>query len=238
MALTTPKGPLGGPERAGWFSSPVPDDLSYTEPHPRRIVAYRGGEVVIDSERALLVHRPNRFLIYAFPAADVGDLPAKPVPEAPGFVRVPWEAVDEWYEEGRRINSPYPPNPYHRVDCHPTRRRLTVEVAGTQLVDTDDTVIVFETTLEPRLYVAREHVRMELLRPSTTTSWCNYKGAASYWTAVVGDQVIEDVAWSYDAPLAESAIIAGMLSFYDDRAAVVAELPHGWTSGRPSSAAG
>lgn len=234
MALTTSRGPLGGPDRAGWFSSAVPDDLVYVEPHPRRIVAKRAGAVVLDSERGLLVHRPGRFLTYVFPREDVGDLPHKPEAEAPGFVRVPWDAVDEWWEEGRRLESPYPPNPYHRVDCHPTTRRLTVTAAGTTLVDTDDTTIVFETTLAPVLYVAKAHVRMDLLRPTATTSWCNYKGRASYWAAVVGDEVVEDVAWSYEAPLAESAVLAGFLSFDLTRAEVDAALPSGWKAGRPA----
>ncbi|HUF99513.1 MAG TPA: DUF427 domain-containing protein [Ilumatobacter sp.] len=143
-----------------------------------------------------------------------------------------WAAADEWYEEGRRLVH-YPPNPYHRVDCHPTKRRLRVETAGTTLVDTDDTTIVFETTLEPRLYVHPRHVRTDLLRRTDTTSWCNYKGVATYWAAHVRDTVVDDIAWSYDAPLAESASIAGFLSFDLTNVDVSAELPNGWSSGKP-----
>ena len=123
------------------------------------------GRAVIDTERALLVHRAGQTLTYAFPADEVGDLPAEPEPEAPGYVRVPWDAVDAWYEEGRKLVH-YPPNPYHRVDCRPTKRRLRVEVAGTTLVDTDDTIILFETSLAPKLYVAPALVRTDLLRRS------------------------------------------------------------------------
>ena len=155
----------------------------------------------------------------------MGELPHEPEPEAPGFVRVPWDAVDGWWEEGRRLVH-YPPNPYHRVDCRPTTRRLRVEVAGTILVDTDDTTVVFETSLDPRLYVDPRHVRTDLLRRSTTSTYCNYKGHTTYWTAVVGDEVVDDVAWSYDDPLPESAPIAGMLSF-DPTQRVVADLPVG-----------
>jgi uncharacterized protein (DUF427 family) len=225
MALTTPRGPLG-PDRAGWFSAPVPDDVAYVEPHPRRIRAVLESRVVIDTERALMVHRPNRFLAYAFPEEEVGDLPRKPERDAPGYVRVPWDAVDEWYEEGRKLVN-YPPNPYHRVDCHPTERRLRVDVFGTTLVDTDDTVIVFETTLAPVLYVDPSHVRTGLLRRTATTSWCNYKGEATYWAAVTGDTVVEDVAWTYEDPLPESTRIKGYFSFDLNRANVTAELPVG-----------
>ena len=101
---------------------------------------------MIDTERALLVHRAGRPLSYRISGRRVGDLPHDPVAEAPGYVHVPWDAVDTWFEEGRRLVH-YPPNPYHRVDCRPTNRGLRVVVAGTMLVDTTDTMIVFETAL-------------------------------------------------------------------------------------------
>lgn len=228
MSLTSGKGPLGH-HRVGWFSAPVPPGTVFVEPHPRRIQAEVEGRIVLDTERALLVHRVGHMLAYAFPVEEAVGLPTEPAPHAPGFVTVPWEAADAWYEEGRRLVH-YPPNPYHRVDCRPTTRRLRAEVAGTELVDTTDTVIVFETSLEPVLYVARAHVRTDLLRRTDTTTYCNYKGWTTYWAVVVGDTVIEDVAWSYDDPLPESREIAGMLSFDPDRVDVLAQVPEGWTS--------
>lgn len=223
MSLVAGRGPLSG-DPAGRFSPALPSEVVFVEPHPRRVQAFRNGRAVIDTERALLVHRRGRPLSYAFPADEVGDLPTEPEPEAAGFVHVPWDAVDTWLEEGRELVH-YPPNPYHRVDCRPTRRRLRVSVADAVLVDTDDTVILFETALEPRLYVEPSHVRTDLLRRSETSSYCNYKGFATYWSAVSGDQVVEDVAWSYADPPPESLPIKGFLSFDAARADVVAELP-------------
>jgi uncharacterized protein (DUF427 family) len=225
MSLMAARGPLG-PEPAGWFSAPLPANVVFVEPHPRRVQAVLDGQVVIDTERALLVHRAGHTLAYAFPADEVGTLPCESEPEAPGFVSVPWDAVDTWLEEGRTLVH-YPPNPYHRVDCRPTQRRLRVDVDGCSLVDTETTVIVFETSIDPRLYVARDLVRMDVLHPSATTSYCNYKGVATYWNALVGDTVIADVAWSYDDTLPESSLIKGHLSFDTTRAQVLAELPVG-----------
>ncbi|MEZ0365473.1 DUF427 domain-containing protein [Mycobacterium sp. pUA109] len=223
MSLVAGRGPLSH-DPAGWFVPPLPAEPVYVEPHPRRVQAFRHGHLVIDTERALLVHRRDRPLSYAFPAADVAELPGSPEPAAAGYVQVPWDAVDTWFEEGRQLVH-YPPNPYHRVDCRPTRRRLRVTVAGTALVDTDDTVIVFETALEPRLYVAASQVRTDLLRRSDSSSYCNYKGTATYWSAEVGDTVIADVAWSYPDPPPESSPIRGYFSFDAMRAEVQAELP-------------
>jgi uncharacterized protein (DUF427 family) len=223
MSLVTGHGPLSSAP-AGWFSPTVPTGVVYVEPHPRRVQAVKDGRTVIDTERALLVHRPDRPLSFAFPAEEAPGLPGEPVAEAPGYVHVPWDAVDTWVEEGRTLVH-YPPNPYHRVDCRPTTRRLRVTAAGTALVDTDETVIVFETALDARLYVDPSHVRTDLLRESNASSYCNYKGPATYWSAVVGDTVVDDVAWSYSDPLPESSPIKGFFSFDPARADVVAELP-------------
>lgn len=224
MTLTTARGPLGH-DPAGRFSPPIPPaGLVYVEPHLRRVQAEVDGRIVLDTESALIVHRPGHPLTYAFPADQVGALPHEAEPHAPGHVRVPWEAAHAWYEEGRRLVD-YPPNPYHRVDCHPTSRRLRVQVAGTVLVDTEETVIVFETSLAPRLYVDPSAVRTDLLRPSDTSTYCNYKGYATYWSAVIGDTVVADVAWSYEDPRPESTPIAGHLSFDPERADVLAAVP-------------
>jgi uncharacterized protein (DUF427 family) len=226
MSLTGARGPLGT-DPAGFFSARLPQDLVFIEPHPRRVQGVLEGQTVIDTEHALLVHRPNRPLAYAFPADEVAGLPFEFESEAPGFVRVPWDAVDVWFEEGRRLVS-YPPNPYHRVDCRPTNRRLRVEVAGAVLVDTEDTIILFETALGPKLYVDPALVRTDLLRRTETATYCNYKGECSWWGAVIGDTFVEDVAWSYDDPLPESLPIKGWLSFDPLRADVQAELPEDW----------
>ncbi|WP_197373702.1 DUF427 domain-containing protein [Mycolicibacterium baixiangningiae] len=223
MTLTAGRGPLSA-DPAGWFTPPLADGAVYAEPHPRRVVAVQAGRTVIDTEDVVMVHRRGHPLRYAFRPDAVGDLPSAPVAEAPGYVDVPWDAVDTWFEEGRELVH-YPPNPYHRVDCRPTDRGLRVTVAGIVLVDTTHTVVVFETALAPVLYVDPADVRVDMLRPSATTSYCNYKGWATYWSAVVGDAVADDVAWSYPDPLPESHSIAGFLSFDPARAEVLAELP-------------
>jgi len=233
MSLVAARGPLGA-DPAGWFSPALPSGpgtIVFVEPHPRRVVAQRDERTVLDTEHALLVHRSGHALSYAFPAEEVDGLPYEAVAEAPGYVHVPWDAVDAWFEEGRRLVH-YPPNPYHRVDCRPTDRGLRVVVAGTVLVDTADTVIVFETSLQPRIYVHPKHVRTDLLRRTDTTSYCNYKGHATYWSASVDDVLVSDVAWSYEQTLPETSPIEGFLSFDENKADVVAELPEAAVTAR------
>jgi uncharacterized protein (DUF427 family) len=225
VSLTSGRGPLSA-NPAGHFSAPVPTDVVYVEPHPRRVRALRTGSTVVDADGVLLVHRPGAPPTYALPAAAVAGIDCEPVAEAPGHVAVAWDAVDAWYEEEEQVFM-HPRNPYHRVDCVTTARRLQVAWRGVRLVDTTDTVGLYETSLAPRLYVDRRHLLVDLV-PSATGTYCPYKGTASYWSVMVGGETVDDVAWSYEDPYPESLAIAGLVSFDDRRVAVETELP-GWT---------
>ncbi len=223
MSLTTGKGPLSA-HPAGRFTARMPDHVTYLEPFRRRVRATRAGSTVIDSERVLLVHRPGRPPTYAFPAGDVAGLPTQPEIDAPGYVTVEWGSADSWFEEDEQVFG-HPRNPYHRVDCLRSRRRLRVEAAGVLLVDTAETMAVYETALEPRLYVDPHHVRTDVLVQSTTQTYCPYKGTATYWSARLSDRVLEDIAWSYEDPLPESLPLKQLLSFDEGRVSVRHDLP-------------
>lgn len=223
MSLTSGRGPLSS-RRAGVFSAHVPDDLVYVEPFQRRVRALLRGEAVVESERVVLVHRPGTAPEYAFPSEDVMGVPGEPVPEAPGFVRVPWDAAEQWFEEDERVLL-HPRNPYHRIDCLKTHRRLRVAVQDTILVDTTDTLVLYETSLPPRLYVHPRHVLAYALVPSESVTFCPYKGTATYWSYAVGDEHVPDVAFSYQEPLPESTAIRGLLGFEETRVTVETDLP-------------
>ena len=223
MSLTSGSGPLSA-RRAGRFTAPVPDGVAYVEPFRRRVRGVHAGQVVVDTERALLVHRPGHAPIWAFPERDVHGAPTVPVREAAGHVEVPWDAVDAWYQEDDPVFL-HAPNPYHRVESVHTSRHVRVEVAGVALVDTTGVLVVYETALEPHAYLAREVVRMDLLVPSARKTYCPYKGEASYWDAVAGDVVVEAAAWSYEQPHPEAVAVRGLLSFDDARVSVVHDIP-------------
>jgi uncharacterized protein (DUF427 family) len=184
----------------------------------------KDGQTVVDSERVLLVHRAGRPPSYAFPAGDVTGVPAQAEADSPGYVAVGWDAADAWYEEDEQVFG-HARNPYHRVDCLRSGRRLRVEASGLTLVDTTETLAVYETALEPRLYVDPRVVRTDVLSLSATHTYCPYKGTASYWTARIGDSVLEDVAWSYEDPLPESTQLGRFLSFDEARVDVGHDLP-------------
>jgi uncharacterized protein (DUF427 family) len=134
-------------------------------------------------------------------------------------IRLDWSAMDAWFEEDEEVFT-HPRDPYTRVDILPSSRHVRVEVDGVTLADTTKPSLLFETGHRTRYYLPKTHVRMDVLTPSESVTHCPYKGQAEYWSLQLGDRLIEDVAWSYPAPLPESIRVAGMICFYDEKAAV------------------
>jgi len=95
--------------------------------------------------------------------------------------------------------------------------------AGVTLADTRAAIRVLETSQPPAYYLPPGDVATEHLRPSATRTVCEWKGVARYWSLrltspVTGASiVVDDVAWSYDAPTDRFAAIAGHLAFYPQR---------------------
>ena len=112
----------------------------------------------------------------------------------------------------------YPRPP--RVEPVPERVRAVID--GTVIADSSRALRVVETAGAPVYYLPREDVRMNLLEPSPHSTFCEWKGDASYWTyvgtAAAGgggeSRRIPNLAWSYEAPLPGFESIAGYLAFY------------------------
>jgi uncharacterized protein (DUF427 family) len=143
-----------------------------------------------------------------------------PIEELRDHVRLDWGAMDTWFEEDDEVFV-HPRNPYTRVDILASSRKVVVKAGDVVLAESDRPMVLFETHLPPRYYLPKVDVRMDLLKPTDTVTHCPYKGTAQYWTAVLGDRVIDDVAWSYATPLPESLRVAGLVSFYGARAETV-----------------
>ena len=85
------------------------------------------------------------------------------------------------------------------------------------LADVAAALVLHETGLPPRWYLPKVDVRMDLLDPTDLVSHCPYKGQAEYWSARVGDELVENIVWSYRTPLPESEGVAGHVAFYDEQ---------------------
>ena len=98
-----------------------------------------------------------------------------------------------------------------------TPRRVVVELGGQVVADTTRAVRVCETSHPPVYYVPREDVVPGVLARGQGASWCEWKGTATYWDAVVGGVRHPAVAWSYERPTAGYEHLRGALAFYPSR---------------------
>jgi len=124
--------------------------------------------------------------------------------------------MDQWFEEDTPIYQ-HPKDPYKRIDILPSSRSIKVALDGTTLAETSNPLILLETSLRPRYYLPPTCVNWEVLRKSSTETYCPYKGKAGYWDVEVGGKVSKDLVWFYQYPTAESALVAGHLCFYNEK---------------------
>ena len=105
----------------------------------------------------------------------------------------------------------------HRITITPSDVHVEVMVGGERVAASDRPVLLDETGLPTRYYLPPEDIRTDLLRPSSRTSRCPFKGEASYWSVEVDGKDYEDVAWSYEQPIPGAGGIAGLICFYPER---------------------
>ena len=90
-----------------------------------------------------------------------------------------------------------------RISLGPADGPVQVRIGEVVLADSDRATLLEETGCPPRWYLPQEDVRLDLLRRTTTTTVCPFKGRATYW--------------SYEDPVTAMAAIRGLVCFYAER---------------------
>ena len=139
-----------------------------------------------------------------------------PVEGLRDHVAFDWAAMDSWFEEDEQVYV-HARDPYTRIDVLPSSRHIEVFVAGEKVADSRSGRFLYETGLPTRYYLPKTDVRMDLLEPTELHTECPYKGVASYYDVVVGGTRHENLVWWYPFPADESARIAGLVSFYNEK---------------------
>lgn len=96
-------------------------------------------------------------------------------------------------------------------------RLIRVFLGEIRVAETRRTIRVLETASPPTFYIPPEDVRTDLLTRSQGSSFCEWKGRASYWSLRIDGITAPNVAWSYEAPFPEFSEIRGYLSFYPSK---------------------
>jgi uncharacterized protein (DUF427 family) len=102
----------------------------------------------------------------------------------------------------------------HTLYFEDSPRRVRVMFGGETIADSKRAKLLHETGHLPVYYFPEEDIRMDLLERSDHTTYCPFKGDASYWSVRVGNRVSENAVWSYPEPIDSAPPLAGYLAFY------------------------
>jgi uncharacterized protein (DUF427 family) len=91
---------------------------------------------------------------------------------------------------------------------------VQIVFAGVSIVDAPWCHRVLETSHPPVYYIAPEHILPGVLMQVPGSSFCEWKGNASYYDVTAGGRRAERAAWTYLKPSAGFADICGAVAFY------------------------
>jgi uncharacterized protein (DUF427 family) len=113
--------------------------------------------------------------------------------------------------------------PEHRIEFDKEGVGVRVTLDGEVLAETTRGLNLREANYPAVVYVPREDVRMERLASSDLSTHCPFKGDASYFRVHDGsgdDSASQEVAWTYETPFDQMAVIRDHLAFYPDRVTI------------------
>ena len=89
---------------------------------------------------------------------------------------------------------------------------LEVELGGVVVASTREGWRVLETSHPPTYYLPRAAFADGALRATAGSSWCEWKGQASYFDLVSGATVAPRAAWTYEQPTPGFEELAGAVA--------------------------
>jgi uncharacterized protein (DUF427 family) len=118
------------------------------------------------------------------------------------------------------------PGPDHPITIEPTTERVVVRVGDHVVADSETALTLCEGGYAPVQYLPIGDVDTTLIEPSDTTTYCPYKGDATYYSVSLPAATIKDAIWTYVAPYDAVSEIAGHVAFYDGKEGVTVRRGH------------
>jgi uncharacterized protein (DUF427 family) len=115
--------------------------------------------------------------------------------------------------------------PDHPITISPNPNRVRVTFGGKVVADTTKALSLKEAGYAEVAYVPRADVDMTLLKRTSHSTHCPYKGDASYFSIEAGGKVAENAIWSYETPIPDVGEIAGYVAFYPKRVDAIEQTP-------------
>lgn len=104
----------------------------------------------------------------------------------------------------------YPRPP--RIERSP--KSIEVFAGGRRIASTSTAFRVLETSHPPVYYIPLTDIEPGVLRRSDRHTFCEFKGAASYYDLVVDETVVHNAGWYYPSPSRGFEDMAGHVGFY------------------------
>ena len=98
--------------------------------------------------------------------------------------------------------------------AEPTHAHIVIVHRGVTIADTRAAIRTLETSHPPSYYIPPGDIADGVLRRASGSSFCEWKGAATYWDVVVGGEVLPRVGWSYPDPTPSFAMLRDHVAFY------------------------
>jgi uncharacterized protein (DUF427 family) len=92
------------------------------------------------------------------------------------------------------------------------RGSLRIDLGGVRVADSTRGWRVLETSHPPTYYLPFEAFVDGALRPTSGSSFCEWKGRASYFDLVGGERVASKVAWTYPEPTPGFEVLSGAVA--------------------------
>jgi|SRR5688572_27171811 uncharacterized protein (DUF427 family) len=96
-------------------------------------------------------------------------------------------------------------------------KRLRVIFNSITIADTTTGYRILETSHPPVYYLPPQDIQMKYLSPLSRRTFCEFKGAANYWTVKVNGKKAESAAWGYMNPMQGYQAFTGYIAFYAGR---------------------
>ena len=93
--------------------------------------------------------------------------------------------------------------------CH-----IVIEHAGRTIAETRSAIRTIETSHPPSYYIPPADIAPGVLRKAAGSSFCEWKGAASYWDCSIRHIVLPRVGWSYPDPTGAFSMLRDYVAFY------------------------
>ena len=111
--------------------------------------------------------------------------------------------------------------PGRTLNYKPIERKIEVIFNNKIVASSNMFILLEEENYAPVMYVPRDGLFFKFMENTQHSTYCPFKGKASYWNIKVCDNKIENAVWSYSDPFDEALIIKNHFAFYSNKVSTI-----------------